>query len=141
MMFMDNTARCGMYPAWWLKTFPVKAFKLARIGYHTCLAAHEMIVREAREKYEPSANSDDQTFMEEYVEKGMTDAEILYRLASFLSAATDTVNYSVHECTYFQSSLLLKWAKNKKPVSSGPRFPTKKCPFAPNIVMVKFVNS
>ena len=94
--FMENAPLCNMYPSWWLKTFPVKAFKLASEGYARSITAQKMLVKEAMEKHSSVKNEEDQTFLERFVEQGMDEMNIVHNLSSFINAGIDTV--SVSQC-------------------------------------------
>ena len=80
------------YPTWWLKTFPVKSFKLACDAWAHSIAGQKQLVQEAMEKYSPSTDVDDQTFLEQWVEQGKSTNEIAALIAALLLVATDTVS-------------------------------------------------
>ena len=90
--FLDNVSLCNIYPSWWLKTFPVKAFKLASEGYARSMVALAALVEDAMEEQSSVKNEEDQTFLERFVEQGMDTVDIVAHLASFISAAIDTVS-------------------------------------------------
>lgn len=92
--FMDNSMLCNKYPIWWLKTFPVKSYKLASDAWARSIAAQKELVQETMEKYSSSTDADDQTFLEQWVEQGKSENEIAFLIGGLLLVATDTVSFS-----------------------------------------------
>ena len=91
-VFMDSTMLCNKYPTWWLKTFPVKPFKLACDGFARSIASQQELVQEAMKEYSSSTDVDNQTFLEQWVDQGKSENEIAYLIGTMLAVATDTVS-------------------------------------------------
>ena len=94
MAFLQNIPLCNIYPSWWLKTFPVKAYKLASEGYARSISVMKVLVEEAIEKHSSVKDEEDQTFLEKWVEQGMDAVDIVHHLSAFTIAGVDTVSVS-----------------------------------------------
>ena len=92
LTFLENSMLSNRYPKWWLKTLPVKSFKLACDGWARSIAAQNELVQEAMESYSASTDAEEHTFLEQWVEQGMSDNEIAHHLAGMTVVATDTVS-------------------------------------------------
>ena len=91
-MYLENSILSSKYPRWWLKTLPVKSFKLACDGWAKSLAAQKELVEEALKMYSPSTNANEHTFLEQWVKEGKNKNEIAFLISGMLAVATDTVS-------------------------------------------------
>ena len=92
MMFVENSILSNKYPNWWLKTLPVKSFKLACDGWAQSMAAQKELVLEALKTYSPSINAEQHTFLEQWVGEGKNRNEIAFLISGMFAVATDTVS-------------------------------------------------
>ena len=92
LVFMENAVIANKYPKWWLKTLPVKSFKLACEGWARSMAGLRDLVQEAMRSYSASADVEEHTFLEQWAEQGMNENEIVFNIGGTMVAATDTVS-------------------------------------------------
>ena len=92
LAFLDNSMTANKYPKWWLKTLPVKSFKLACEGWARSMAGLSNLVQEAMRSYSASADVEEHTFLEQWVEQGMNENQIAFTIGGTMVAATDTVS-------------------------------------------------
>ena len=103
MAFLENALFCSRYPKWWLKTLPVKSFKLACDGWAKSMASQKELVQEAMRNYSASADVEEHTFLEQWVEQGLSENEIAAHIGGMMVVATDTVSWHLH--TYLHRQL------------------------------------
>ena len=105
LAFLDNSMIANKYPKWWLKTLPVKSFKLACEGWARSMAGLRDLVQEAMRSYSASADVEEHTFLEQWAEQGMNENEIVFNIGGTMAVATDTVSQeSLHR--YMQLAVI-----------------------------------